>query len=161
MRFLVIFIFLIIFLAAQPLVFSQSSNEPYYQPSTISAFINATRETVGDGDFLYSIKVLGAEAKVTYLGEIRTIEGEKRKLIDGYFIAINRREMASLFKYEILVREGENQYWLPFEDRLINRFKIEISSNSQVLLAFSWLGTVKTPSGHEWVLAVRRFKKSA
>ncbi|MFZ3063841.1 MAG: hypothetical protein WA277_00965 [Nitrospirota bacterium] len=158
MRFTIILAFLIIFYAVQPSAFSQS-DEVYYRPSTISAFINATR-SAENGDFTYSIKVLGAEAKVIYLGEIRPIEGGKRKLIDGYFVAINRRELASLFKHELLVGEGENQYWLPIEERLINRFRVEIKSNSQVLLAFSWLGTVKTQSGREWVLAVRRFKKA-
>ena len=63
-----------------------ASEGPIYAPSTITAFIEKSGSlVVGDGDFTYQMKLIGAEAYVTYSGESRPIEGMRRKLIDNYF----------------------------------------------------------------------------
>lgn len=133
------------------------SDGPSYAPSTISAFIEKTGPlVVGDGDFTYQMKPLGAEAFVTYTGESRPIEGMRRKLIDNYFLTVQRPGIASIFKYEILVLEDGKKYWLPIDEAVLNKLKGNTGANVQISISYVWLGTVKTDSGREWIFAVRR-----
>lgn len=133
------------------------SEGPIYAPSTITAFIEKSGPlVVGDGDFTYQMKLIGAEAYVTYSGESRPIEGMRRKLIDNYFLTNQRPGLASMFKHEILVLEGGQKYWLPIDDLVLNRLKANTGPNVQITISYVWLGTVKTDTGREWVFAVRR-----
>lgn len=134
------------------------SEEFRYRTSTINSFIKAVEKSGAhsQGDFTYEMQMVGAEAKVVYTGESRQIEGVKRKLIDNYFTAIGRREMASFFQEEILVSEEGRGYWLPIEGRVLKKLKRKNKPNSEVIVAFVLLGTVKTSSSREWMLAVTR-----
>jgi len=134
-----------------------SSEGLSYAPSTLGAFIEKTGSlVVGDGDFTYQMKLLGAETYVTYTGESRPIEGVRRKLIDNYFLTIRRPGLASMFEHEILVLENGKKYWLPIDKLVFNKLRNSVGANVQISISYVWLGTVKTDASREWIFAVRR-----
>ncbi|MFQ5960013.1 MAG: hypothetical protein ACE5K9_02780 [Candidatus Methylomirabilales bacterium] len=100
------------------------------------------------GSFKYRVRV-------TYTGEQREIKASVKDLISKWVKSLGLNpKLLTLFKHEILVREGSGQYWLPIQEQLLPHVARELRVGGPVDLYVMHVGSTKT----ELVFIVNEFQ---
>jgi len=121
-----------------------------YLPSTLAGEIAAHPHDPGadrwieGGDFRYRFRV-------TLAGRSRPLEKAVDLLLDEWAKALGHpRSTRALFKHEVLVREGDNEYWLPIQEPLMKPLAKEVKPGGELDLYVMRLGSL--PAGVVFVI---------
>ena len=135
------------------------SNWDRYRPSTFASIVEQHKASVeGSGDS-YSTQPFPSRVRVTWTGQIRAIDGERKTFLARYFTMIRRNDLAAFFQREVLVREGERALWVPIQEGLVAHLEKEVAPGKNVLVFATWMGAIKTLLGHEWIFGINEFER--
>ena len=80
----------------------------------------------------------------TFTGQVRPIPTETQVLINRWAKAMGHGETtAALFTSEIEVQQGNEVYWLPVQEQLVDALRGEVPAGRQVHLYFLLIGAYK------------------
>lgn len=125
-----------------------------YKPTSISkAWSDATIVEGTD----YTIETLNVKyvVEATYRGEHREIGPARLELLRKWVKSLHYpKEYAQMFEHEIGIQAGQEKYWLPLQNELVESFAQEATTGSRVRLYIMYIGAVKS----ECLFVVNRFQ---
>jgi hypothetical protein len=140
-----------------------------YRPYTISsilrdhAYAAGNSETSGGqiskGHIGITAKNFPYKISVVYVGEEREIEKEAETLIGFWARSLGQENWAEEFKHEILVREGNTDYWIPTQEVLLPYIAEEVKPKELIELYVMWIGYIREGNADgRWVLIANEFQ---
>jgi hypothetical protein len=138
------------------IAFAQSTWDRYIK-RTFQEIIELHRGAIGEADHLYTAHDFAARVSVVYLGKQRPINTRKAQFLDNYFKGLGNPKVRSLLESEILVSEGNTQYWLPIQKDLLLHLEEEVKTGERLIVFVAWLGVYKEDAHFEWVFIINGF----
>jgi len=130
-----------------------------YVARTLGAIIKQHESDAVQTDKYFTADNFPTRAKAFYLGKQRSLPKERAAFLDKYFLHFTKQsEFRKLFKSEILVREGEQEYWLSIQTDLLPSLQEEVKPGAEVELFITWLGAVRTSGKLEWIFTINEFQ---
>ncbi len=135
-----------------------------YSPRTISEIIREHSDPKilqkNEGSMILTGDTFPSKVRVIYRGETRKISSAKKQHLDMLVTSFNvDPKVIDLYRTEMLFMEGEDEYWLPVQARLIPFFEKEMKKGEEVILYAEWVGAKKVGGKWEWVFIVQEFQK--
>ena len=97
-------------------------------------------------------------AIVRYRGDSRPIDPIRREIIRNWtFSFLHDSSIARLYSREYLFQEGEQELWLPVQDKVASFFPRELHQGQAVTLYVVWLGAYYAGRDITWAFAVNEF----
>lgn len=124
-------------------------------PGLIAEFSAATKSTA---DYVSATESYLIKTRVTYSGSSRKLPEKKRAFL-AKWLKDNKYPEAMLPTNELLVTEGDRNYWLVMQDIVAPHFEQEIKPGGQVDLYLVLLGSVKEGSERSFVILINEFKR--
>ena len=111
------------------------------------------------GDVMLDMALHPAKSRVLCGGQVRPISVEHREFMEHLFGARQQPQIPELFKDEVLCTEGDTNYWLPIQAKILPYFRSEVVADRPVDLYVMHLGAVRGPIGNfERLFAINEFK---
>jgi hypothetical protein len=115
-----------------------------YKPASVSkAWSEATIVKGTD----YTVETLNVKyvIEATYRGEHREIGPARLELVRRWVKALRHpTEFAQMFEHEISIQSGQETYWLPLQNTLVEPFAQEATPGSRLRLYIMYIGAVKS-----------------
>ncbi len=70
---------------------------------------------------------------LAYQGEMQPIAPARKKLVD--FVVRSNPQLSGQYEYEILVSDGEEEFWLPVQNTTLGHFKAEAMKKGEKIYA--------------------------
>lgn len=96
-------------------------------------------------------------ATVQYSGIFRPLGASREALLWAFRTSMNQEQYAALFKHELLVREGETEFWIPVQEPLIPYFKDELAEGQLITVYVRLLGAVQVNQNLDFVFLLNDF----
>ena len=122
------------------------------------------RETILPQNLAQSKNAISPDARaiswafnLEYEGTTQPIASERKKLVD--FVVHKNPQLKGQYQYEILVSDGEENFWLPVQNDVLSQFKKEILKKGDKLFAHTrYFGSYydKTPKQFFLMLGYRK-----
>ena len=109
-------------------------------------------------DLYFSASDFATRSTAVYLGEIRAMSDSRLDFVDRYWGKMRGRpDVAALFQNEILCQEGDNEYWLPMQQSVLEYLKREATTGSNIELFVIWAGVINLEEQADWVFLANEF----
>jgi hypothetical protein len=124
-----------------------------YQSATVAqawteaAIVKGATHTIETIDVKYRVETV-------YTGEHRELIPQRRDLLRRWVKALRHPdEVGSMFAHEIQIRSGEQLYWLPLQNLLLEPFARDAKNGDRLHLHIMYIGAV----GSDRVFVINRF----
>jgi len=149
------------------LVPNQSTQTPYPPPEEFKGFpavslasIVAKHKTnISSEQFTIFSDWESASATVEYSGMLRPLDGSRVIVLWQIGTALGYPDYANLFEHELLVREGEVEYWMPIQESLIPFLEEELIEGQLMTIFVRLPALVHTDEGTECVFFINDFHR--
>jgi hypothetical protein len=101
-------------------------------------------------------------ATVQYSSQFRPLAPSREVLFSFFTASTNSEQIktyAALFKQELLVREGETEFWVPIQEPLIPYMEDELEVGQLMTIYVRLLGTVQVDQNMEFVFLLNEFHR--
>lgn len=108
----------------------------------------------------FSADQVPTKVRVKYTGVIHPIPQTRKEML--YYWTKSYKvspQYTSLFKQEMLFKEGSDDHWLPVQTQLIPFFRKELKNGDEVDLFTIWVGYRVTRESVDWLFLVNEFQK--
>lgn len=141
---------------------SAQSSWDRYQTGTLTAIVERHRaltDTIGGAaqKFFIMTQTFPTRATLIFAGTVRPIAEDDRQLLVRW--AKTMRIDTSLvldYREEWLFREGQAEYWLPFQEETAESMRPVVQKGDSVTVWAQFFGGVKRGSHTSWVFPVMR-----
>jgi len=82
-------------------------------------------------------KTVPFSSEVYYTGLIRRISRENKELLKAYYGAFGMKGLEKYYRYEVEVKDGAVNLWLPIQTRALAEFKKYFTSKDMVFLVYA------------------------
>lgn len=128
-----------------------------YLPGTLASLIAKYPESY-DRKVDYVIFDLDpVAATVQYSGLFRPLEPSREAILWALGKSFNQEEFTALFEHELLVREGEVEYWIPVQEPLIPYLEDEVEVGHFMSAYVRLAGAVPDGDNIEFVFLLNEF----
>jgi hypothetical protein len=129
-----------------------------YVPRTIGAVISQHESDAAKTDRYFTSDSFPSRTQVMFLGKKRSLPKERALFLDQYFKTVKQPEFRKLFKFEVLVREGSQEHWLPIQTDIISAFMDEVKPAGKVEVFVTWFGATRIGGKLEWIFTINEFQ---
>jgi hypothetical protein len=147
---------------------SGSSSWERYAPRTLAEIVEETASFLDAGSSDQTAMYLEvdpqyqfpSQVSVIYTGEFRDTSLQRLGLIGiwaGSTGVGTAEGLMDIFAQEMLVTEGESEYWLPVQTQLIPYMEDELTAGDEVTLFILWLGAIMQSGEIDRVYLVNNF----
>ena len=142
-------------------VSGQSSGDAY-RPGTLTSVVDQHRSSVDTitgaaQNFVISAKTFPTRATLVFAGTVRPIAKSNRELLMNWAKTMKMdTTLAIAFREEWLFREGETEYWLPFQTETAESMRLAVQAGDSVTVWARFFGAVRSGNRTSWVFPVMR-----
>jgi hypothetical protein len=137
---------------------SEESTWDAYVERTLAAVIKQHESDASKTDRYFTSDNFPSRAKVVFLGKQRSVPKERSSFLDQYFKSVKQPEFRKLFKSEVLVKEGDQEHWLPVQTELLPAILEEVKPEAEFEVFVTWLGAVRVSGKLEWIFTINEFQ---
>jgi hypothetical protein len=135
-----------------------------YRPRTFTEIIRDHSDPKGmgptDGSMILTGDTLPSKIKVIYTGELRKIPAARRQHLEMLTTSFNvDPKVIALYGTEMRFMEGDDEHWLPVQQKLIPFFEKELKKGEELTLYAEWVGAKKIAGKWEWIFLAQEFQK--
>ena len=149
---------------AGPLNLQAQSSWDAYRPGTIGHIIELRDSSIHATPtnqlptWIMPGNQFPTRAVVMYTGDSRPIDETRREIIRRWALSFGRdSSIAALYSREFLFKEGQQEFWLPVQDKVASFFPRELQPGRAVTLYVAWLGAYYAGRDITWAFVVNEF----
>ena len=161
---------LLVIAGAPSSVFAQGFPWNDFEPRTLQELVKTNEREEGDNvkrfpdqnQFVFRGTTLPSVVRVTYTGDSRPLNSERKKFIETWARDYYRNPgYVNLYTAEFLFKEGAEEYWLPVQKDVAKYFAAELNKGELVdLYVISPGGLRATNKGKTaWIFLVDQFQQ--
>lgn len=98
-------------------------------------------------------------ATVEYSAMLRPLNNERAMLIWQLSSSFGDDRLVDVYKQELLVREGESEYWMPIQDVLIPFLEEELIKGQQITIYARMPAILFSQNGPEFIFLINEFHR--
>jgi hypothetical protein len=96
---------------------------------------------------------------VEYTSDLRSVASDTRGFLWQYGVSFGQEESSSHFSQELLVREGDHEFWIPVEESLIPSMTDHLAPGHSVTVYVRLLGSLETEADCRVIFVITDFEE--
>jgi len=124
------------------------------QPSLASIIETERAALMADADMNLLPAIQPAPVALEYTSELRALAPETMGFLWQFGVSFDEQEFATQFRQELLLREGDLEFWMPIEERVVSYMAEELEAGELVIVYVRLLGSLRTDVGHRVIFII-------
>jgi len=124
------------------------------QPSLASIIETERAALMADADMNLLPAIQPAPVALEYTSELRALAPETMGFLWQFGVSFDEQEFATQFRQELLLREGDLEFWMPIEERVVSYMAEELEAGELVAVYVRLLGSLRTDVGHRVIFII-------
>lgn len=109
---------------------------------------------MADADMNLLPAIQPAPVALEYTSELRALAPETMGFLWQFGVSFDEEEFATQFRQELLLREGDLEFWMPIEERVVSYMAEELEAGELVTVYVRLLGSLRTDVGHRVIFII-------
>lgn len=136
-----------------------------FKPRTLKEIVEIDAKEIKDSErenrLIFHADMLLSVIRVRYVGKSRSISDVKKESLKKWAQTFtqNTDEYAANYEKDLLFAEGEVEYWLPVQKKVIPYFLKELKEGEEVDIYIVRAGGVCSKKVCDWLFLVEEFQK--
>ena len=143
----------------QPVPISPTGSEGYSQTSLASIIESYGSSLTSTATMILLEAVQPKPILVEYTSEIRPLAPETEGFLWQFGDSFGQEDFPAEFEYELLIREGSQEYWMPVQEPLLDFLANELTAGQTATLYVRLLGSLQTEQGYRVIFIITDFQK--
>ncbi len=124
------------------------------QPSLASIIETERAALMADADMNLLPAIQLVPVPLEYTSELRALAPETRGFLWQFGVSFDEEEFATQFRQELLLREGNLEFWMPIQESVVSYMAEELEAGQLVTVYVRLLGSLRTDVGHRVIFII-------
>ncbi len=143
----------------QPVPISPTGSEGYSQPS-LASIIESYRSSLTSTATMILLEAVQPEPiPIEYTSQTRPLAPETKGFLWQFGESFGQESFPAKFEYELLLREGNQEYWMPVQEPLLDFLANELAAGQTATIYVRLLGSLQTEQGDRMIFIITDIKK--